>query len=572
MTKRKVDEYTLNECIGKGSFGEVYYTTKEDSSIPYATKRFNRENVEKKENISYFINEITILKEIYHKNIIKIESLKKTKNHYYVIMEYCNGGTLTENVDNYKLKHGKPLPEKSIQHIMRQLVDAVAHLHSKGILHRDLKPENILLNYNTEEAKNNIDILNSELKLIDFGTSTHKSNNTVIGSPYTMDPLILKMFISGQKSSLPYDEKIDIWSLGIIFFYLLTGNLPFMGNFFDVMNQIENGDINIPLNISAEAISFLLKMIQYYSEKRFSAADLLNHPFIKNYIGDFSYLDQKQISCFIKNGSIVINIKNNDAISSFINQYINKKKSTINSNSNNNSLDTKDTKSIDNSSFYHSAPLFKPEGKQQPPQYTSNYNSAIFNPQNFKQIDDLMDELKTKEREYNNQNVYNSSPIFILPKNMESFKSVYPSPNNKIEMPQNQYNSQVVPDFSLYENKKQTSSNNIPKQKITNNYQYKIGQYNNQNPNQGKQAVSYEKNNNTTTPTKNQRESSTNINYLNQQIFQPGKYNSVQPDFTNNNSYHPNYGYYNLNNQVISTNIINSSSPIQGLKNFTNNQ
>ena len=572
MTKRKVDEYTLNECIGKGSFGEVYYTTKEDSSIPYATKRFNRENVEKKENISYFINEITILKEIYHKNIIKIESLKKTKNHYYVIMEYCNGGTLTENVDNYKLKHGKPLPEKSIQHIMRQLVDAVAHLHSKGILHRDLKPENILLNYNTEEAKNNIDILNSELKLIDFGTSTHKSNNTVIGSPYTMDPLILKMFISGQKSSLPYDEKIDIWSLGIIFFYLLTGNLPFMGNFFDVMNQIENGDINIPLNISAEAISFLLKMIQYYSEKRFSAADLLNHPFIKNYIGDFSYLDQKQISRFIKNGSIVINIKNNDAISSFINQYINKKKSTINSNSNNNSLDTKDTKSIDNSSFYHSAPLFKPEGKQQPPQYTSNYNSAIFNPQNFKQIDDLMDELKTKEREYNNQNVYNSSPIFILPKNMESFKSVYPSPNNKIEMPQNQYNSQVVPDFSLYENKKQTSSNNIPKQKITNNYQYKIGQYNNQNPNQGKQAVSYEKNNNTTTPTKNQRESSTNINYLNQQIFQPGKYNSVQPDYTNNNSYHPNYGYYNLNNQVISTNIINSSSPIQGLKNFTNNQ
>ena len=572
MTKRKVDEYTLNECIGKGSFGEVYYTTKEDSSIPYATKRFNRENVEKKENISYFINEITILKEIYHKNIIKIESLKKTKNHYYVIMEYCNGGTLTENVDNYKLKHGKPLPEKSIQHIMRQLVDAVTHLHSKGILHRDLKPENILLNYNTEEAKNNIDILNSELKLIDFGTSTHKSNNTVIGSPYTMDPLILKMFISGQKSALPYDEKIDIWSLGIIFFYLLTGNLPFMGNFFDVMNQIENGDINIPLNISAEAISFLLKMIQYFSEKRFSAADLLNHPFIKNYIGDFSYLDQKQISNFIKNGSIVINIKNNDPINSFINQYINKKKSTINSNSNNNSLDTKDTKSIDNSSFYHSAPLFKPEGKQQPPQYTSNYNSAIFNPQNFKQIDDLMDELKTKEREYNNQNVYNSSPIFILPKNMESFKSVYPSPNNKIEMPQNQYNSQVVPDFSLYENKKQTSSNNIPKQKITNNYQYKIGQYNNQNPNQGKQAVSYEKNNNTTTPTKNQRESSTNINYLNQQIFQPGKYNSVQPDYTNNNSYHPNYGYYNLNNQVISTNIINSSSPIQGLKNFTNNQ
>ena len=97
---------------------------------------------------------------------------------------------------------------------MRQLVDTVNFLHSKQIVHRDLKLENILLNYNTKEAKDNIDVLHSELKLIDFGTATHISNEglitTAIGSPLNMDPIILKKYMNTSNDLIPYDEKIDL--------------------------------------------------------------------------------------------------------------------------------------------------------------------------------------------------------------------------------------------------------------------------------------------------------------------------------------------------------------------------
>ena len=152
---KKVDEYILKNRIGKGAFGEVFYTEKQGSNLPYATKKMSREKVEEPNYLKYFINEITILKGLFHKNI---------------------------------------------EHIMRQLVDTVNFLHSKQIVHRDLKLENILLNYSTKEAKDNIDVLHSELKLIDFGTATHISNEglitTAIGSPLNMDPIILKKYMN----------------------------------------------------------------------------------------------------------------------------------------------------------------------------------------------------------------------------------------------------------------------------------------------------------------------------------------------------------------------------------------
>ena len=105
---KKIADYRLNESIGKGSFGEVYLTTKEKSNKKYATKVMKREIVEDPNYLKYFKNEITILNNINHKNCVKLESLQKTTHNYYIIMEYCNGGTLKKNYEQYKLKNGKP--------------------------------------------------------------------------------------------------------------------------------------------------------------------------------------------------------------------------------------------------------------------------------------------------------------------------------------------------------------------------------------------------------------------------------------------------------------------------------
>ena len=445
------DKYHLKEIIGEGSFGKVYKTFKNGSNIPLATKRIKKEKVENPDYIKYFINEVTILQNIDHKNIIKVESLKKTNNYYYIIMEFCNGGTLRKNFEKYKEKYENPFTEKMNQHIMRQLIKTIYFLHSQNIVHRDLKLENILLNYNTEEDKNNLDILNSELKVIDFGTAIHKSNaqllQSVIGSPWTMDPLILKMYLNCSNSILPYDEKIDIWSLGIISYYLFTGELPFKAsNLFDLMNEIEEGEIKIPLSLSAEAISFLIKIFQYSPQKRINAKELKEHSFIEKDFKNFSYLNNKDVSKFVKNGYLCINIKNSDEINSIVDQYISK-----------NTLSTNNTNSLQDSLFTNSY-------------YNSQINEIINNIIDIPEIkgQDLLHQSLIEINQNNNiNNLANSSPIVPT-------LSKYPNFETSNQISYNMNNIQRGKSSNIDNNIDEEVHNSLlPKQDDSNNNNYK---------------------------------------------------------------------------------------------------
>ena len=98
-----VDNLNLEKCLGKGAFGEVYLTTKKgDDKKKYATKKIDREEIEKGEGIKYLKNEIIVLQYLNHPNIVKFEEVKKTKKHYYIVMEFCNGGELSKALENYK--------------------------------------------------------------------------------------------------------------------------------------------------------------------------------------------------------------------------------------------------------------------------------------------------------------------------------------------------------------------------------------------------------------------------------------------------------------------------------------
>ncbi len=316
-----LDDYTLTKFLGKGTFGEVYLTTKKGSDCVYATKRMEVKFVEDPKYIKYFKNEIAILRKLYHKNIIKLEDLKKTTNHYYVIMEYCNGGTLTECLEKYKTLYHRPFTEEIVQHIMRQVVSAINYMHDLKIIHRDLKLDNILVKFDNEMDKNQMNLLKAEIKIIDFGFAAYKDQTgllqTAIGSPLNMDPLILKKFNSGGSvnKELGYDEKADIWSLGTIFYQLLIGDSAFNAfNLKELVSKIEEGTYKVPTNLSKESVSFLISMLQYKPEKRKSASELIKHAFLIKNVNDFTHINMNQVSNKVYNGELKINIKENNTI------------------------------------------------------------------------------------------------------------------------------------------------------------------------------------------------------------------------------------------------------------------
>ena len=104
----------------------------------YATKKYERDKIENTEAMKYFKNEIAILQTLNHPNIVKFEDIKKTKRHFYIAMEFCNGGEISKALEKYRLKFGKAFPEELVQYFMRQIIDAFKYIHNKGFMHRVL--------------------------------------------------------------------------------------------------------------------------------------------------------------------------------------------------------------------------------------------------------------------------------------------------------------------------------------------------------------------------------------------------------------------------------------------------
>ena len=306
-----IKDYKLFKNIGKGAFGEVYLATKKDSNVPLAAKRIDLRINKNKNNMKYLNYEISIMKELDHPNIVKLTESFQSHNHFYVIMEYCNGGSLSSCLEKY----GKPFPIEILQYFMRQIVDGLQYIHSKKVIHRDLKLDNILVTYKTKEDKLKDNLLKSQIKIIDFGLAIKlgpkKFAETIIGTPLFMDPKMLEE-MNGLRDSKkrPYDEKVDIWSLGAIFYQMLTGQPLYDANDINELKQkVKSGDYTIPINIGlyTETISFLNSMLQYDEVKRLSAKQLSFHPFLTKNKNEFSKIDLNRISHKIKGNAISMN-------------------------------------------------------------------------------------------------------------------------------------------------------------------------------------------------------------------------------------------------------------------------
>ena len=334
-----VDNYILEKRLGGGNFGEVYLTKKKgDTNRKYATKRYEKDKVDNNGMIEYLKNEIIILQFLKHPNIAKYEEVKKSKKHYYIMMEFCNGGGLSEALENYMEKYNKPFSEEIVQFFMRQIIDAFKYMHERRIIHRDVKLENILLSYENEKDKENFDLMKAQIKIIDFGFACQVTKNglkyTVLGSPINMDPLILqKRFNQNNKKlrQLGYTQKADIWSIGTICYEMLIGSPVFDAeDEKELIKKVEEGNYTIPTTLSYEVISFLNGMLQYDPSRRLSAEQLSRHDFLTKNVKDFKQINLKKVDKNLIGDQLNINTKKNTTIWSIFNDNDEEKLTNIN--------------------------------------------------------------------------------------------------------------------------------------------------------------------------------------------------------------------------------------------------
>ena len=336
----QIEDLLIIKELGKGLVGKVFLCQKKGKNQFFAVKRIQRNIVDsQKKTISYLNNEIYILKNLNHPNIVKLIDFKYNREYYFIIMEFINGGELAQCLKEYQLKYRKPFSEEIVQYLMKQIVSAIKYIHDKNIIHRDLKLENIMVNFDTDIDKKNLNMMKTTIKIIDFGFSTIASKGnlayTAIGTIKNMDPLILNNFLNKNKKG--YNKEVDIWSLGTLCYEMLIGKEAFnYKSMDDLIKAIENNNYQIPTTLSKEIVSFLNGMLQYDGIIRLTSAQLVNHPFLKKSVKDFTKINLGKVSNKIINNQLNINSKKNKTIWAIFNQQDEQKLININSNNDDN--------------------------------------------------------------------------------------------------------------------------------------------------------------------------------------------------------------------------------------------
>lgn len=207
-------EKVTNQFIthGVGAYGAVHECTSTVSGLQRAVKLISKQNCSENMRLE-FIKELDMLRRLQHQNIIAVYEVFEDEAQFYLVTELCKGGDLFEEIEK-RIAHKMYFSEKSASYIMKEILLAINYCHSMGVCHRDLKPENILLD------------TGNRIKLIDFGTAEAFDKAAgmrgLIGTLYYVAPEV-------AKEEGVYDEKCDIWSLGVILYLLLVGNVPFNG-------------------------------------------------------------------------------------------------------------------------------------------------------------------------------------------------------------------------------------------------------------------------------------------------------------------------------------------------------
>ena len=257
---KQIGNYQLGQEIGSGAFGKVLLGKHITTGEKVAIKILDKIKLSKTPDDYQLVKqELSILKIVKHKYIVRLFEILETSRYIFIVMEYCEGG----DIMNYIISKGRLSENESLK-FFHQLINALFYLHSQSIAHRDVKIDNLLLDSN------------KDLKLIDFGLSTKYKEDELLNQP-------CGTIVYAAPEVLDYKDYhgmlADVWSCGIVLYGMLSGFLPF-GDSDDEINKkmVLSGKIKMPNFFSEGAINLLKHMLDINPLTRFTLDDIMEHP------------------------------------------------------------------------------------------------------------------------------------------------------------------------------------------------------------------------------------------------------------------------------------------------------
>ena len=261
--KKKVGNYLLVAKIGQGQFGKVYKGVMiDDQKKVFAVKCIQKSKLEGNKILNrLFQTEMSVMSKINHPNIMHLYEFMETSNNYYLVIQYCNNGDL----ESYLKKMGKLSEEEAVYFLM-QIMNGFQELHKNKVMHRDVKLANIFLQ-------------DDKVVIGDFGFAKQGVDvtRTRLGTPITMAPELL------TSKGGSYNNKADLWSIGVCFYQILFGKTPFDAkNYDDLKRKVKNLSgykLRFPKDVpvSEECRHLLIHLLQYEPKKRIEWKDFFKH-------------------------------------------------------------------------------------------------------------------------------------------------------------------------------------------------------------------------------------------------------------------------------------------------------